>query len=91
MRGLCMRKGNRSGFGLLETVLALGVLGFIGVAFATALSVSFKSTQISEEQVTGENLARTQLEYIRDQGYCFPASTPYTIPTDGGCVAAGGT
>ncbi len=78
-----LRGGN--GIGLLETLVALGVLGFIGVAFMTALGVGFKSTQISEEQVTAENLARTQLEYIRDQGYCIPPSTPYIIPQDGGC------
>ncbi len=78
-----LRGGN--GIGLLETMLALGVLGFIGVAFMTALSVSFKSTEISEEQVTAEDLARTQLEYIRDQDYCIPPTTPYIIPQDGGC------
>ncbi len=78
-----LRGGN--GIGLLETVVALGVLGFIGVAFMTALGVSFKSTQISEEQVMSEDLARTQLEYIRDQDYCIPPATPYVIPQDGGC------
>lgn len=96
MRGLYMRKGSQRGIGMLETLLALGVLGFVGVAFMTALGVSFKSTDINDEQVTGENLVRTQLEYIRDQDYCLPdpaptPSTPYTIPTDGGCVAAGAT
>jgi type II secretory pathway pseudopilin PulG len=79
-----LRGGN--GIGLLETLVALGVLGFIGVAFMTALGVSFKSTEISEEQVIAEDLARTQLEYIRDQGYCIPGGvTPYIIPQDGAC------
>jgi type II secretory pathway pseudopilin PulG len=69
-----------SGLGLLETVVALGVLGFIGVAFMTALSSSFKGTDITKEQVMAENLARTQLEYIRDQSYCIPPGAPYFIP-----------
>ena len=83
-----MQKGSQRGIGMLETLLALGVLGFVGLAFMTALSVSFKSTEITDEQVTAENLARTQLEYIRDQDYCVPPTTPYIItdPEDVGCV-----
>jgi type II secretory pathway pseudopilin PulG len=75
----------QQGIGMLETLAALGILGFIGLAFMTALSVSFKGTEITDEQVTAENLARAQLEYIRDQDYCIPPSTPYTIPGDGTC------
>ncbi len=72
----------QQGIGMLETLAALGILGFVGVSFMTALSASFKSTEITDEQVTAENLVRTQLEYIRDQDYCIPdpTPTPYIIP-----------
>ena len=57
-------KRSRKGISLLETVVALGILGLVGVAFMGALTTTFTATEISEKKVTAENLIRTQLEYM---------------------------
>jgi len=57
------------GIGLIETVIALGILGFIGVVFLSAMTTGFRSTGIQDEQITAESLARTQLEIIKASDY----------------------
>jgi len=72
--------GDQGGLTLVETLVALGILGFIGVGFMTALSTGFRSEAIKEEQVLGHNLVRAALEEIRSQDYLDSASpSPYTI------------
>ena len=69
-------KGER-GFSLLEVIIALGILGFIGVAFMTALSTAFSSQDIVRNHVRGENLARAVLEEVRFLTYQPPSAGPY--------------
>ena len=72
--------GDQGGLTLVETLVALGILGFIGVGFMTALSTGFRSEGIKEEQVIGNNLVRAALEEIRSQDYLTSDSpSPYTI------------
>ena len=49
------------GFSLIEMLIALGILGIIGVAFALALSGALWADDLTRERVTSENLARAQL------------------------------
>ena len=68
------------GFTLLETLVAMGILGFVGVAFMTALFTGFTTTDMNDKLVTAENLVRAQLEYSRGQDYFVPPTVPYLIP-----------
>ena len=75
-------KRSSEGISLLETVVALGILGLVGVAFMGALTTTFTATEISSKKVTAENLIRTQLEYVRQQSYVTPTDPlPYSIQT----------
>jgi prepilin-type N-terminal cleavage/methylation domain-containing protein len=58
-----------SGFSLLEVLFSLVLVGILAVAIPSALSVSNKSTIISNEQTLAESLARSQMDYIQNQTY----------------------
>ena len=73
-------KGQR-GVSLLETIIAIGILGMIGTVFTSGRTHSFRETDRTDQQVTGESLVRSQLEYIQAQNYFAPPSVPYLIPT----------
>ena len=66
------------GISLLETLVALGILAAIGVAFMAALSTGTMSTATLDEQVQAESLARSQLEDIKN----CPFSTNYPVTVD---------
>ncbi|MBI4328977.1 MAG: type II secretion system protein [Chloroflexi bacterium] len=72
----------QGGFTLIETLIALGLLGFIGVAFMSSMTSSLGATDLTDVRVTGENLVRAQLEYIRRQAYFRPPTAPYLIPPE---------
>ena len=82
-------RGQR-GISLIETVVALAILGLIGVAFLSALTTTSKAVMISDEDVTVESLAKSQAEHIKAQDYIpvdayDPVTTCYeeiAIPAD---------
>jgi type II secretory pathway pseudopilin PulG len=59
------------GISLLETVLALGLIGLIGVAFIDGLTTSSKTVILSQGNVAAESLAKSQVEYIKAQDYIW--------------------
>lgn len=74
--------GDQGGLTLVEVIVAMAILGFVGVGFMTALGTGFRSQGIKEEQVIGHNLVRAALEEIRSQDYLNSASpSPYTLTT----------
>ena len=60
---------NQKGIAFIETLIALVLLGLIGAAFMVALSVSSKAIITSDELTTSESLARSQIEFIKQQPY----------------------
>jgi len=62
-------KGNQTGVSLIETVIALAVLGIIAVAFLGGLATAAKATFIADERATAESLARSQIEGVKGQLY----------------------
>ena len=87
-------KGER-GTGLLEIMVALGILGFMGVGFMSALSTSTRATSTVDVQVVSEKLAREVSAEIMRQpwngsysvtvvppgGYTFSITTDTAPPT----------
>jgi prepilin-type N-terminal cleavage/methylation domain-containing protein len=66
------------GFSLLEVMIAIALMGIVAVAFLGALSTGSKVIFIADERATAESLARTQMEYVRNQDYSG-APWDYTV------------
>ena len=61
--------GGESGVTLIETLVALAVLGLIAVVFLSGLATAARATLIADEQATAESLARSEIEYVKSQDY----------------------
>lgn len=61
-------KGQK-GLTLIETVIALAIMGAIAVAIFLALNVSLKTTASVDQHTTAESLTRTALELIKQCAY----------------------
>ena len=62
-------KKNEKGFSLVEVMIAIALLGIIGVAFFTSLSAASRAAYFDDELATAESLARSQMEDIKGQTY----------------------
>ena len=60
---------DEKGFSLMEVALAIALLGIVAVAYLGALATGSKAIMIADERATAESLARTQMEYVRQQAY----------------------
>ena len=67
-------KKNEKGFSLIEVVIALLLLGIIGVALLSGLATASIALVIADERATAESLARSQMEYVKNQGYLVGGS-----------------
>jgi len=84
-----LRKGKfrflqgQSGIGLLETVIAVAILGAIGVSLLTALDTNARATRTLDEHVVATNLATAYIEAIKAMDYktMTPGDT-YPEPED---------
>ena len=59
-------RGSSQGFTILELTMAIALLGIIAVSIMTALSTATMALIISDRRATAESLARTQMEYVKD-------------------------
>ncbi len=82
----------QEGVGLVETLIAVAILGVTLVVLLTAISTGSIGVATTEERVTAENLARSQLEYTKSQAYqAAPASYATVTPPTGYAVTAAAT
>ena len=72
-------KGNK-GFALIETIVALALLGIVAVVFLSSIGTAANATIVNDEQAIAESLARSEIEYIKDCSYQYSA-TEYPIDT----------
>ena len=81
--------GAQEGVGLVETLVAVAVLSVTLVVLLTAISTGSTGVATTEEQVTAQNLARSQLEYTKSQAYqAAPATYATVTPPAGYAVSA---
>lgn len=71
-----IRKGEK-GSSLIDTVLALVLLGIIGVAFLSALSTTSTARATADERATSKILAESLMEQIKKDAY----ADSYEVPT----------
>ncbi len=72
-----------SGVTLLETVVALAILGTIAVTFLSGLATTSKAAFIVDERTTAESLARSLMEWVQSANYTDNATqySPAPIPS----------
>lgn len=66
---LLHRGNDQEGMTLLETLVALAIMGAVAVTFLTALAMTSKAAMISQERVSAESLAQSQTEYVKTLAY----------------------
>lgn len=79
-----MCKKNESGVSLLETVVALAVLGLVAVAFLSGLMATSRVTYQTDEVGTAVSLARLQIESVKAADYVYGASQYPSVPIPSG-------
>jgi Tfp pilus assembly protein PilV len=75
------RTGSEEGSSLLETIVAMALLGIIAVGFLGALATTTKSRSIADEHVSARNIAEYQLENIKQQDYA-PSYDAIPVPSE---------
>ena len=62
-------RGDSSGIGFIEVIIALAILGIIAAAFLSGLITSLKAVAISDERSVAVALAQGQMEYVKGLEY----------------------
>jgi len=70
-----------SGTTLVETLVALAILGTIAVIFLSGLATTSKAAFTVDEQATAESLAQSQMEWVQNASYSATGYSPAPIPT----------
>jgi type II secretory pathway pseudopilin PulG len=79
------RRRGEEGIGLVETLIAVGILGLALTVLLAAVSTGSLAVSRTEERVAAENLVRSQLEYTKSQGFLAPPASYATVtPSPGG-------
>lgn len=60
---------NEKGFTLVEVIIGLAILGLIAIAILAGLAIGSRAIITADEKATAESLARSQMEYIKNQPY----------------------
>jgi prepilin-type N-terminal cleavage/methylation domain-containing protein len=69
---------HETGQTLIETLVALAILGVIAVAFLSGLTTTSRVAYTADERATAESLARSQMEWAKNASYSYDA-TSYSI------------
>jgi len=62
-------QGSSRGLTFIELVIAIALIGVIVVAILSSLSYASTVLIISDRRATAESLARSQMEYVKNQNY----------------------
>jgi type II secretory pathway pseudopilin PulG len=69
---------DEKGVGLVESLVAVAILGIAAVVFVAALSTESIAVREEDQQVVAQSLAQAQLEYVKSYPYDSGATTyPY--------------
>jgi prepilin-type N-terminal cleavage/methylation domain-containing protein len=69
------RNGER-GLTLIEILVALGILAAVAVTFLLSMTTSSRAVMVSQERVTVDSLAKSQMERIKSETYDATTDPP---------------
>jgi len=77
----------------VEVVVALAIIGLIGLGFSSAFGTGFKVLAQTDELETAKNLAESQMEYVKSLAYessgTYPAgAVPVEYPNYSAAVTS---
>jgi len=72
---------NEKGFTLIGVVIAIAILGVVGIAFLNGLANASIALFNTDTHATGNNLAESQMEYVKQLPYASTYS-PAPIPSE---------
>lgn len=92
LRFLQVAAMNQRGVTLIETLVALAVLGITVIVILNGAAVALKGAMVTQERVAVESLAKSQLEYIKAQPYSatgedYTMSVPAKLQEQGYSIA----
>ncbi len=58
-----------NGFTLVEVLVALSIMAIVALIFLLALLMAGKAVLLAQEKTIAESIARSQMEYVKQQGY----------------------
>ena len=61
------------GFTLLETLVAMCIFGLVAVIFLMGLSISSRAVMLSQDRVSAESIAKSQMEDTKARAYVAEA------------------
>jgi len=71
----------------MEVIIAIALLGIVAVGILSGLSTGSRAIFVADKRATAESLARTEMEYVRNQvysvapwAYQLPSQTPPADP-----------
>lgn len=79
-----IRVQEERGLGLVESMVAVAILGVAVVVFVTALSTGSIAVREREQEAVAQGLVRTQLEYTKGYPYDSEATTYPAVDTPQG-------
>jgi type II secretory pathway pseudopilin PulG len=74
-------QGSSRGVTLVEIMIAIAFFGIIFIAFLGSLSTASRVLIIADERATAESLARSQMEYVKNQA-SLPSPGELPIPSE---------
>ena len=69
---------SQKGIGLVETLVAVAILGTSVVAFVVSLSVGSLTVNELNQETIAQSLAQTQMEYIKNHAF-IPGAVTYPV------------
>ena len=75
---------SETGITFMETAIALAILGAVSVSFLNGLTTASKSVFITDVRSTAESLAESQMEWVKNAGYSYNATSYSTAPIPSG-------
>jgi len=72
-------RGSSRGFTLVEVLITIALIGAIAVAFFSFMSAATSALIHADERTIAESLARSQMEYVKNQGYINATSPTWQV------------